>query len=129
MFTQPLNKEYLEALGLTAVLLLEEALEKHPEALAKVNQLADKGNSGMVDYVTIPEYDLIARMLKASTAEAESENMPDWMELEEKDSTTYVWDVPTGEIAGFDSPADRAAELRILFVNDVIVVIDAHNIE
>ena len=35
MFTQPLNKEYLEALGLTAVLLLEEALEKQKGVLGE----------------------------------------------------------------------------------------------
>jgi len=126
MFTQALHPDFIQAMGQSGLGLIVSALSKHPEAVAQVNQLADDANTGSVEYVSLPEYDLISTALQVSSAEAEHDNKPDWMNLEENDSITYLWDLPTGEIAGFNSRTDKSSEIRLLFENNVIVVLDSH---
>ena len=125
MFTQSLHPEFFAAMGQDALACIIEIFENNPAALQEVNRLADEADTGCVDYVRVNDRALIASALKHSTADAEVDNVPDWMSVQDSESITYTWDLATGEIAGFVSDATQSAELRLLFNNDVIVVIEA----
>ena len=125
MFTQKLHPEFIAAMGQAALACIDTLLQNNPEALQEVNRLADKADTGCVDYVHVNDHAPIASALKHSTADAEVDNVPDWMSVQDNESITYTWDLATGEIAGFVNDATQSAELRLMFDNDVIVVIEA----